>query len=77
MSGCCLARMHGTADRSVPVLQAFKLSDALVRAGKPFDMTIYPGEEHAFVRAHTWRDAFGRVEAFFDAHLRREREGAR
>lgn len=62
--------LHGTADRSVPVLQAFKLTDALVRAGKPFDVTIYPGEQHAFVRARTWRDAFDRVEAFFDAHLR-------
>jgi dipeptidyl aminopeptidase/acylaminoacyl peptidase len=68
--------LHGTADRSVPVLQAFKLTDALVRADKPFDVTIYPGEEHAFVRTHTWRDAFARVEAFFDTHLR-GREGAR
>jgi len=62
--------LHGTADSSVPVLQAFTLTDALVRAGKPFDVTIYPGEEHAFVRARTWRDAFRRTEAFFDAHLR-------
>jgi dipeptidyl aminopeptidase/acylaminoacyl peptidase len=62
--------LHGTADRSVPVLQTIELADALVRAGRPFDMMIYPGEEHAFVRAHTWRDAFRRVEAFWDATLR-------
>jgi len=62
--------LHGTADRNVPVLQSFALTDALVRAGKPFDLVIYPGEDHAFVRAHTWKDAFRRIEAFFDAHLR-------
>ena len=47
------------------------------RAGKPFDGTIYPGEGHAFVRARTWRDAFARIEAFFDAHLRRGRDPLR
>jgi dipeptidyl aminopeptidase/acylaminoacyl peptidase len=62
--------LHGTADRNVPVLQSFKLTDELVRAGKDFEVVIYPGEEHAFVRQHTWRDAFGRIERFFDAHLR-------
>jgi dipeptidyl aminopeptidase/acylaminoacyl peptidase len=42
----------------------------MVRAGKPFDVMIYPGEEHAFVRNRTWRDAFRRIEAFFDDRLR-------
>lgn len=63
--------LHGTADRNVPVLQSFELTDALVRAGKDFDVAIYPGEEHTFARAHTWRDAFRRIERFFDRHLRR------
>ena len=62
--------LHGTADRSVPALQAFRLIDALVRADKPFDVMLYPGEQHAFVRSRTWRDVFRRVEAFFDATLR-------
>lgn len=62
--------LHGTADRSVPALQAFRLIDALVRAGKPFDVMLYPGEQHAFVRSRTWRDAFRRTEAFFEATLR-------
>ncbi len=62
--------LHGTADRSVPALQAFRLIDALARADKPFEMMFYPGEQHAFVRSRTWRDAFRRTEAFFDATLR-------
>jgi dipeptidyl aminopeptidase/acylaminoacyl peptidase len=63
--------LHGTADGNVPVLQTFKLTDAMVRAGKPFDLMIYPGEDHAFVRDRTWRDAFRRIEDFFDESLRK------
>ena len=62
--------LHGTADRSVPALQTFRLIDALVRADKPFDAMLYPGEQHAFVRSRTWRDAFRRTEEFFEATLR-------
>ena len=62
--------LHGTADGPVPVLQTFRLTDALVRAGKPFELMIYPGEQHAFVRSRTWRDAFRRTEEFFEATLR-------
>ena len=62
--------LHGTADQPVPALQTFRLIDALVRADKPFEVMLYPGEEHAFLRSRTWRDAFRRVERFFDATLR-------
>ncbi len=65
-----LLTLHGTADKPVPVLQSFRLIDALVRAGKPHEVMIYPGEEHVFVRTATWRDAFRRVEEFFDRTLR-------
>jgi dipeptidyl aminopeptidase/acylaminoacyl peptidase len=62
--------LHGTADQSVPVLQSVRLTDALVRAGKRFDITIYPGEAHAFTYRHTWRDSMARVERFFAETLR-------
>ncbi|MED5559136.1 MAG: alpha/beta fold hydrolase, partial [Acidobacteriota bacterium] len=62
--------LHGTADQPVPALQTFRLIDALVRADKPFEVMLYPGEEHAFLRSRTWRDVFRRVERFFDATLR-------
>ena len=62
--------LHGTVDKLVPVLQTFRLIDALVRAGKPFEVMLYPGEQHAFLRSRTWRDAFRRTETFFDATLR-------
>jgi dipeptidyl aminopeptidase/acylaminoacyl peptidase len=44
--------------------------DALLKLGKPFEMGVYPGEIHFFRRAHILRDAWRRVEAFFDAHLK-------
>jgi len=62
--------LHGTADQAVPVLQSFRLVDALVRAGKRFDVGIYPGETHAFTYRSTWRDAMARVERFFAETLR-------
>ena len=62
--------LHGTADQAVPVLQSFRLVDALVRAGKRFDVGIYPGETHAFTYRRTWRDAMARVERFFAETLR-------
>jgi hypothetical protein len=31
---------------------------------------MYPGEFHYFQRAHVLRDAWARVERFFDRHLR-------
>ena len=65
-----LLSLHGTADSSVPVLQSFRLVDALVAAGRPFEVMFYPGEQHVFTRDRSWRDAFRRVEEFFDRHLR-------
>jgi dipeptidyl aminopeptidase/acylaminoacyl peptidase len=62
--------LHGTADQAVPALQSFRLIDALVRAGKRFDVGIYPGETHAFTHRRTWEDAMSRVERFFAETLR-------
>jgi dipeptidyl aminopeptidase/acylaminoacyl peptidase len=62
--------MHGTADVNVPFVESLRLVDVLLKAGKPADFVVYPGEFHYFQRAHVLRDAWSRVERFFDAHLR-------
>jgi dipeptidyl aminopeptidase/acylaminoacyl peptidase len=62
--------MHGTADVNVPFVESVRLMDAVQKAGKSVDFVMYPGEFHYFQRAHVLRDAWKRVEAFFDAHLR-------
>ena len=62
--------MHGTADVNVPFLESLRLLDVALKAGKDVDFVVYPGEYHYFQRAHVLRDAWTRVERFFDRHLR-------
>jgi dipeptidyl aminopeptidase/acylaminoacyl peptidase len=62
--------LHGTADVNVPYVESLRLVDAVLRAGKDVDFITYPGEYHYFHRAHVLRDAWTRVERFFDDHLR-------
>jgi dipeptidyl aminopeptidase/acylaminoacyl peptidase len=62
--------LHGTNDRNVPFRDSLRLWDQLLKLGKDFEMAVYPGEIHFFRRAHILRDAWRRVEAFFDQHLK-------
>ena len=64
--------LHGTADINVPYLHSVRLIDELMKKGKGDLVTFmtYPGEFHYFTREHVLRDAWHRVEQFFDAHLR-------
>jgi dipeptidyl aminopeptidase/acylaminoacyl peptidase len=65
--------LHGTADVNVPYLHSVRLIDELMKKGKGDLVTFmtYPGEFHYFTREHVLRDAWHRVEQFFDANLRR------
>lgn len=70
-----LLTLHGTADVNVPYLHSVRLGDELLRQGKG-ELTTFmlsPGEFHYFTRAHVLRDAWTRVAAFFEAHLRQGR----
>ena len=62
--------MHGTADVNVPFLESVRLVDVALKAGKEVEFVMYPGEFHYFHRTHVLRDAWKRVERFFDRHLR-------
>jgi dipeptidyl-peptidase-4 len=62
--------LHGTNDSNVPFRDSLRLIDTLVKMDKPFEMAIYPGEIHFFRRAHILRDAWRRVEDFFDRNLK-------
>ena len=62
--------LHGTADVNVPFTESVRLVDALTKRGKDYEFVMYPGEFHYFHRAHILRDAWTRVESFFDEHLR-------
>ncbi len=64
--------LHGTSDVNVPYLHSVRLLDELLKQGKGDLVTFmtYPGEFHYFTREHVLRDAWNRVEAFFDKHLK-------
>lgn len=44
-----LLLVHGLADDNVHVNQSMELIDELVRAGKQFDMQLYPGRNHSIL----------------------------
>jgi dipeptidyl aminopeptidase/acylaminoacyl peptidase len=63
--------LHGTADVNVPYLESVRLIDELLKHGKGdlLSFMVYPGEFHYFTRAHVLRDAWTRVDDFFEANL--------
>ena len=64
--------LHGTSDVNVPYLHSVRLMDELLKKGKGdlVSFMTYPGEFHYFTREHVLRDAWHRVEDFFDANLK-------
>jgi dipeptidyl-peptidase-4 len=46
-----LLMTHGLSDVNVHPQNTFKMADALVRAGIPFDMMVYPRQVHGFTDA--------------------------
>jgi dipeptidyl aminopeptidase/acylaminoacyl peptidase len=64
--------LHGTSDVNVPYLHSVRLIDELLKKGKGdlASFMTYPGEFHYFTREHVLRDAWHRVDDFFDANLR-------
>ena len=57
----------------MPYLHSVRLIDELLKKGKGdlVSFMTYPGEFHYFTREHVLRDAWHRVEDFFDANLKR------
>jgi dipeptidyl aminopeptidase/acylaminoacyl peptidase len=64
--------LHGTSDVNVPYLHSVRLIDELLKKGKGdlVSFMTYPGEFHYFTREHVLRDAWRRVDDFFEANLR-------
>jgi dipeptidyl aminopeptidase/acylaminoacyl peptidase len=62
--------LHGTNDRNVAFRDSLRVIDVLLKLGKPFEMGVYPGEAHFFRRQHILRDAWSRIEDFFERTVR-------
>lgn len=65
--------LHGEKDSFIPVEEAHQLERLLQRQHAPYEIKIYPGQEHGFDGPEgdpeVTRDAWQRTLAFLDKHL--------
>ena len=62
--------IHGLADDSVHPQNTIAMSGELVKAGRPFEQALYPGQEHRF-RGESLRHLYARMTEFFERELQR------
>ena len=65
---CPTLILHGEADATVPVAEAYSLQQLLEQKGIPYEIKIYPGEGHGF-ESEVWRDAGQRTLHFLQKYL--------
>lgn len=65
---CPTLILHGEADSTVPVAEAYQLRDLLEKKHIPYEIKIYPGTGHGF-DDEIWRDAGLRTLHFLQKHL--------
>jgi carboxymethylenebutenolidase len=66
---CPVLILHGEADSTVPVEEAYQLQKLLEKKGIPYEIKIYPGVGHGFDDQTIWRDAGLRSLQFLRKHL--------
>ena len=64
-----LLLVHGTGDDNVHFQNSEALINALVAAGKPFDLMIYPDRNHAISGGNTSMHLFDLMTRYLDEHL--------
>ncbi len=67
-----LLLIHGTSDLSASFSQTMKMVEALIRTGRPYDLLVFPEQDHNFPFypgnvATYWREA---VTRYFQEHLK-------
>lgn len=65
---CPVLILHGEADPTVPVEEAYQLQQLLEKKNIPYEIKIYPGAGHGFEN-DVWRDAGLRTLQFLKKHL--------
>lgn len=65
---CPVLIMHGEADPTVPVEEAYQLQKLLEKKNIPYEMKIYPGTGHGF-DSEVWQDAGPRTLQFLKKYL--------
>ena len=64
-----LLLVHGMADDNVHFRNSAEYSEALVQAGKQFDMQIYTNRNHSIYGGNTRRHLFARMLQFWQQQL--------
>jgi len=65
---CPVLILHGEADSTIPVSEAYNLQRLLEEKGIAYEIKIYPGTDHGFEN-EIWRDAGLRSLQFLRKHL--------
>jgi dipeptidyl aminopeptidase/acylaminoacyl peptidase len=67
-----LLLIHGTSDVNAPISETMKMVDALIHAGKPFDLLVLPNHDHRILGARGPRGEYAReaVRRYLFEHLR-------
>jgi dipeptidyl aminopeptidase/acylaminoacyl peptidase len=66
---CPVLILHGEADATIPVEEAYNLKKLLEKKGIPYEINIYPGAGHGFEEQTIWRDAGERSSQFLQKYL--------
>lgn len=66
---CPVLILHGEADPTVPVEEAYHLRKLLEKKGIPYEIKIYPGAGHGFEDQTIWQDAGPRSLQFLQKYL--------
>ncbi len=66
---CPVLILHGEADQTIPVEEAYQLQKLLEKKGIPYEIKIYPGAGHGFEDETIWRDAGLRSLEFLQKYL--------
>ena len=65
-----LLLIHGTADDNVHYRNCAQMSEALVQAGKPFDMQVYTNRNHSIYGGATRTHLFKRIFHFLERNMK-------
>lgn len=65
-----LLLLHGATNQSVPVWESTLIFNALKRLGREAEYVQYPNEGHPLTARADRQDAYERVVAWFDEHLK-------
>ena len=65
-----LLLVHGTSDDNVHVQNTMQMVDALIAAGKPYDLQLFPGKTHSIHGEKARLHLFRGIEEYLEKHLK-------